>query len=265
MIGLWRGLVAAVMAVFLGVALAEAASAQLLDEIIKNKKVRVAIDLGVPPFGMMNAKNEPDGSDVDFAKLFAQDLGVELEVVPTQVANRVSVLLTGKADVVISNFGMTYERARAVSFSSPVGRVEIVIFGPKSVQISKPQDLVGKRIGATRGTIDDIELTKAALPGTTIVRFDEYPAMLNALINGQVDAITTFDTLSVELTKKYPDKQYEVKFGLLKSFHGIGIRRGDPDFMQWINTWVFLHNQRGEIAKIFDKWTGLSLGVLPSM
>ena len=224
MIRHWRGLVAAVMAVFLGAVLAEAASAQLLDEIIKNKKVRVAIDLGVPPFGMMNAKNEPDGSDADFAKLFAQDLGVELEIVPTQVANRVSVLLTGKADVVISNFGMTYERARAVSFSSPVGRVEIVIFGPKSVQISKPQDLVGKRICATRGTIDDIELTK-----------------------------------------KYPDKQYEVKFGLLKSFHGIGIRRGDPDFMQWINTWVFLHNQRGEIAKIFDKWTGLSLGVLPSM
>src|SRR5947199_6911263 len=59
------------------------ASADTLDQIRQAKKVRIAVDLAIPPFGMTDDKMQPIGSDVDLARLLAKDLGVELEIVPT--------------------------------------------------------------------------------------------------------------------------------------------------------------------------------------
>src|SRR6267143_259844 len=77
------------------------------------------------------------------AKLIAKDLGVTLEMVPVTGPNRVPFLLSGKADMVVSIFGITPERAKSVAFSIPYGTLKAVIF------------LKGKRIGVARGNIMD--------------------------------------------------------------------------------------------------------------
>src|SRR3977135_1883344 len=58
------------------------AHADPLDDIKKAGKIRIAIDLAIPPFGMTDDKMQPTGSDVDLARLLAKDLGVHLEIVP---------------------------------------------------------------------------------------------------------------------------------------------------------------------------------------
>ena len=68
--------------------LSVAAHADQLDTITAAKKIRVAIDLGVPPYGMKDDKLNSTGSDVETAQLLAKDLGLELEIVPTTGANR---------------------------------------------------------------------------------------------------------------------------------------------------------------------------------
>ena len=62
------------------------AEADTLDDIRKAGKVRIAIDLAIPPFGITDDKMQPAGSDVDLARLLAKDLGVELEIVTTTVS-----------------------------------------------------------------------------------------------------------------------------------------------------------------------------------
>ena len=86
------------------------AQADTLDNIRAAKKIRVSVDLAVPPSGMTDASMKPTGSDYDVAVLLAKDLGVALEVVPTVGATRIPNLQTGKADIIIStlayrNFG----------------------------------------------------------------------------------------------------------------------------------------------------------------
>ena len=54
------------------------AQADTLDKIMQGKKIRIAIDLAVPPYGMKDEKLNSTGSDVDTARLLAKDLGVDI-------------------------------------------------------------------------------------------------------------------------------------------------------------------------------------------
>ncbi|HWL28337.1 MAG TPA: transporter substrate-binding domain-containing protein, partial [Burkholderiaceae bacterium] len=116
----------AVLAGMLAVGLAQAgmpAHANDLDTIRANKTIRIAIDLGAPPFGTKDDTLKPIGSDVETAELLAKDLGVKLEIVPTTGANRVPFLLTNKADLVIASFSITPERQKVVDFSVPYAAI----------------------------------------------------------------------------------------------------------------------------------------------
>jgi polar amino acid transport system substrate-binding protein len=241
-----------------------AASGQLLDEIQKRGKVLIAVDTGTPPFGVTNKDQEPDGADVEVAKLIAKDLGVPIEMVPVTGPNRVPVLQTGKADMVVSIFGITPERAKSVAFSIPYGTLKAAIFGPKSVEIKGMADLKGKRIGVARGNIMDIELSATAPQGTMFQRYDDEATSNAALLAGQVDAIGIPDHTGVLLAKQHPELQLETKFITRLSPYGIGIRRGDPDMLRWLNTFVFFHKNNGDLTKIYEKWVGSPLPDLPT-
>ena len=235
------------------------AHAQLLDEIIKRGKVQIAVDTGTPPFGITDVNMQPDGADIDVAKLIAKDLGVTLEMVPVTGPNRVPFLLSGKADMVVSIFGITPERAKSVAFSIPYGTLKAVIFGPKSVAIKSMADLKGKRIGIARGNIMDIELTATAPEGTIFQRYDDEASSNAALLAGQVDAIGIPDHTGGLLARQNPDKQLESKFVTRLSPYGVGIKRGDSDLLQWLNTFVFFHKNNGDLSKIYEKWVGSPL------
>jgi len=63
----------------------------------------------------------------------------------------------------------------------------------------------------------------------------------------------------VLLAKQNPDKQLESKFVTRLSPYGIGIKRGDSDLLQWLNTFVFFHKNNGDLAKIYEKSVGSPL------
>ena len=156
------------------------AHADLLDDIKAAKKIRIAIDLGVPPYGMTDGQMNPTGSDVETARLLAKDLGVELEIVQTTGANRIPFLQTGKADIVISSLSVTPEREKVIDFSVPYAQILSVIAGPKTVSIKGFEDLAGKRVASTRGTTNDKLATEGA-KDAQIVRFDDDATLITAV------------------------------------------------------------------------------------
>src|SRR5476649_1966542 len=122
------GLVAAVtILAFALLALGQGARADVLDDIKAAKKIRIGIDLGVPPYGMTDDKMQPTGSDVETGRLLAKDLGVEFELVPTTGASRIPSLQSGKADVVISTLSVTPERAKVIDFSTAYASLRTVV------------------------------------------------------------------------------------------------------------------------------------------
>jgi polar amino acid transport system substrate-binding protein len=247
------------------IAVAQPASAEsTLDKIIKAKRIRVAIDIGNPPFGILNKDNEPDGSDVAVARALAKDLGAEIEWIQVPSTGRIPALVTGRADVTIASISVTPERAKTVMYCNPNGALSIVIFGPKSTNIKTPADLVGKRIGITRATLEEATVPKMAPQGTNIVWFDEIGATIQSLLSGQVDAVAMSSFAGKTVADGNPDKQIENKLLVTTAFYGPIVRQNDFELRQWINTWLFVNGLNGNLAAIYKKYTGLDLPPLPT-
>lgn len=240
-----------------------AAAQSSLDKILSAKKIRIAVDVASPPFGILNKDGQPEGSEVATAQQLAKDLGVELELVQVPAPGRIPALVSGRVDVTISSISMTIDRAKAVMFASPNGALEITIFGPESVNVKTPQDLIGKRIGLTRATLEEAVVPKMAPPGATIMWFDEISATIQAMLTGQVDVISMSGFAEKAVKDGNPAKKIERKLLVTTAYYGPIVRKGDFELLQFLNTWVFLNTRNGVLADIYKKHTGLDLPPLP--
>ena len=63
-----------------------------LPDILEAGKIRVAVPENFPPFGSLGEEGEYVGYDVEIAQMIADDLGVELELVPVTSKQRIPFL-----------------------------------------------------------------------------------------------------------------------------------------------------------------------------
>ena len=240
-----------------------ASAESTLDKILREKKLRVAIDVANPPFGVLGKDGQPDGSDVAVARQLAKDLGAEIEFVQVPSTGRIPALLAGRADVTIASISVTADRAKAVMFCNPNGALSITIFAPQAVAVKTPADLVGKRVGITRATLEEATVPKMAPAGTNIVWFDDLASTTQALLSGQVDAAAMTGFAEKAVADANPDKHIENKLLVTTAFYGPIVRHDEFELRQWINTWLFLNTQNGFLAATYKKYTGLDLPPLP--
>lgn len=241
------------------------ARADGLDDILARGKVLVGTDVTAAPFGIQNQEMLPDGSDVETAKMLAKDLGVALEIVPVTSANRIAYLQSKRVDITMSSLTVTPERAKAVAFSTPYGAINAVILAAHDLNIKGPQDLAGKKISVTRGTTNESDLAAIAPPDATIVRFDDEASAISALASQQVDAYSTGEPLALPLIRRFPDRKYEGKFVLRRSFYAAAVRRDEPGLLHWVNTFIWFHRNDGSLGRIYQKWIGSPLPDLPPL
>jgi polar amino acid transport system substrate-binding protein len=234
---------------------ATAAHADALQDIIQRGKLIVAMDYGAPPYSMTDENLEPVGSDYETAQLLAEDLGVELEVVQTTGQGRVPALTSGSVDLVIQTFSITAERAKAIAFSNPYGVIRSFIVGAADVEMRGYDDLVGKKIGVTRGTTQEPILEANMPEGSELIRFDDDAISLAALGAGQIDGWAATPPRLRTLKERYPDRNYESKFDIADLlYYAIGVRHNEPNLLQWVNTWLFINNNNGKLDAIYEKW-----------
>lgn len=105
------------------------AAAQTVETIKSAGTVKVGMLVDFPPFGIMDANNQPDGYDADVAKLLAKELGVEVTIVPVTGPNRIPYLQSNQVDLLVASLGITEERAKNVDFSQPYAGISIGVFG----------------------------------------------------------------------------------------------------------------------------------------
>ena len=241
-----------------------AAQLQTIDDIIKKGTIVVGVSTTTPIFGLVGSDGQPEGYDPDVARLLAKYLGVKVEFVPVTGANRIPQLLSGRVDVLICLFGITPERAQQVWYSMPYAYEAATLVAPAAVNVRTVDDLRGKRVGVPRGAMQDLMLTPLAQEkGFNLQRFDDEATELQALISGQIDLGGTGLLVNQRLNRNDPGKDYQVKI-LLRPLHfGIGIRRGETDKLQWLNTFVYTIKNNGELDAISRKWRGLPLEDLP--
>lgn len=241
------------------------ALAQTVDEIIARGKLIVAVDTTTPPYGFLDADLKPTGFDIEVATKMGEALGVPVEFVTVTSPGRIPSLLTKQVDAVVSIFSITPARAIQVDYSIPYAGQSAVVIAPKSTAISGHADLVGKKVGLTRGTAEDGILTAAAEanPGIEILRFDDYASLLQAMVSGQIDAMGGGDYGEIYLKKSANGDDFEQKYKLKTFYFGIGVAKDNDDLRQWINTWLFTLKADGVLEALSMKYRNQPLPELP--
>lgn len=232
---------------------ASAAHADALDDIKKAGVLKVAVPQDFAPFGSAGPDLKPVGYDIDMAGLLARDLGVKVEVIPVTSANRIPYLETGKADLVISSLGKNPDREKVIDFSVAYAPFFSGVFGTKDIAVTKAEDLKGKSVGATRGAIEEQELSKLA-PDATIKRYEDNNATIAAFISGQVDLIATGNVVAAAIAEKSPARAPVSKFVIKNSPCFVGLRKNEPALLAKVNEIIGKAKASGELGKLSEKW-----------
>ncbi|WGT48896.1 transporter substrate-binding domain-containing protein [Thioclava nitratireducens] len=243
----------ATAALTVGALMAGHAQATTLDQVEKTGVLKVGMLVDFPPFGLMGTSGKPEGYDADTAKALADYLGTKIEIVPVTGPNRIPYLLSGQVDVLVASLGITPERAKRVDFSRPYAGIEIMVYGKKEEKVSKPADLSGESVGVVRASTQDAGVTKVAPDDTTIRRFDDDAAAVQALLSGQVPLIGVSNVVAAQIAKAAPGR-FDEKFPLSSQVQGIAVEPGADKLLAKINAFVGSAMKDGTMDKISQQW-----------
>jgi polar amino acid transport system substrate-binding protein len=252
------------LAVVLWLGTPAGASAQsALDGIVASKAVKIAIPTDFPPYGFVGTDMQPQGLDIDMARLIAEKLGAKLELIPVTTANRIPYLQTKKADLVISTLGKNAEREKVIDFTVAYSPFFIGVFAPKATELKGPDALAGKSIAVTRGSVDDAELTKVAPATAEVRRFEDNNTTISAFVAGQTLAVATSAQVAAAMMTKNPQLGAEYKFLLKDSPNFIGVGKGEDALRTRLNAIILAAKADGSLEALSRKWLGRSTGDLP--
>ena len=234
-----RNITALVIALVLALSLVAVASAdtvfRTLDEIKASGTINIGVFSDKNPFGFVDENGEYQGYDVYFARRIGEDLGVTVNYVSTEAANRVEYLETGKVDIVLANFTVTPERAEKVDFALPYMNVALGVVSPDSRIIKDLSEITAddQFIVISGTTAEDYQIKNN--PEITLQKYDTYANAKNALENGNAVAWANDNTEVIAYALQ--NEGYTVGIPSLGSQDTIApaVTKGNETLLTWIN------------------------------
>ena len=214
---------------------AEDAVYRTLDEIKADGKINIGVFSDKNPFGYVDENGEYQGYDVYLAERLGKDLGVEINYVSTEAANRVEYLETGKVDVILANFTVTDERAEKVDFALPYMNVALGVVSPDSRVITDLSEIgEGDEVIVISGTTAETYLVENN-PEIKLQKYDTYANAKNALENGNGVAWANDNTEVIAFALQ--NSGYTVGIPSLGSQDTIApaVSKGNTTLLNWIN------------------------------
>ncbi len=206
-----------------------------LDEIIADGTINIGVFSDKYPFGYVDENGEYQGYDVYFARRIGEDLGVKVNFVSTEAANRVEYLETGKVDIILANFTVTPERAEKVDFALPYMNVALGVVSPDSRVITDLSQLGPEdRVIVISGTTAEDYLIKNN-PEITLQKYDTYANAKNALENGNAVAWANDNTEVIAFALE--NEGFTVGIPSLGSRDTIApaVSKGNETLLNWLN------------------------------
>ncbi|CCO24629.1 transporter substrate-binding domain-containing protein [Maridesulfovibrio hydrothermalis] len=228
-----------------------------LEQVLKRNTLRVGFST-FKPWAMKSKNGEFVGFEIDVAKRLADEMGVKIRFIPTKWDGIIPALLTGKFDIIIGGMGITPKRNLKVNFSDPYEFTGMSIVANKDsapgktslADLNKASTKVSVRLGTTAE-----KAAKNFLPKAELLKFNDEAASIQELLNGRVSCLVASNPLPESLAKKYPEKLYlPMKEDFTKEPIGFAIRKGDPDFLNFLNNWIKVTNSEGWLDARFDYW-----------
>ncbi|MCB2135235.1 MAG: transporter substrate-binding domain-containing protein [Rhodobacteraceae bacterium] len=247
-------------AVALPLAAQEATQALSKESVIETIKQRGVIKIGLSlfvPWSMRDKNGDLIGFELDVGRQLAEDMGVDVEFVPTAWDGIIPALVAGKFDVIISGMSITAERNLTVNFSDPYAFSGLTILANKAMtagftleDFNKPEVTFAARRGAT-----PVQVIERIFPDATLLQFDEDGAATQEVLNGNAHATMASEPTPSREARKNPETLY-VPFDQVWDARGeaFAYRKGDPDATNYFNNWIGTRWRTGWLKARHDYW-----------
>ena len=214
---------------------AESTVYRTLDEIKESGTVNIGVFSDKSPFGYVDENGEYQGYDVYFGNRIGEDLGVEINYVSTEAANRIEYLQTGKVDIILANFTVTEERAQEVDFALPYMNVALGVVSPDDAVITSLDEIgADDEVIVISGTTAETYLEKN-YPDIKLQKYDAYAEAKTAFENGSGVAWANDNTEVIAFAIENPG--YTVGIPSLGSADTIApaVTQGNESLLNWLN------------------------------
>ncbi len=223
-------------------------------------KLRVGVKEDQPGLGFRDAVTEErTGFDVDVARWMAAATGFgedQIEFVAIPSANREQALVNGDIDIYVGTYSITDKRKEEVGFSGPyfvTGQGLLVM--QDNEDINSEDDLAGKTVCSATGSTP-IQNIKDNFKDTKTVEFETYSQCVDAMKDGQVDAVTTDEAILLGYASEDPENLKVVGEPFTEELYGIGVPKDDDALRHYLNE--ILTEQSNVWTAIYENTLGKS-------
>ena len=206
-----------------------------LEEIKESGTINIGVFSDKNPFGYVDENGEYQGYDVYFANRIGEDLGVKINYISTEAANRIEYLQTGKADIILANFTVTPQRAEEVDFALPYMNVALGVVSPDGRVIESLDSWNAEdQIIVISGTTAETYLIEN-YPDIPLQKYDSYATAKTALENGNGVAWVNDNTEVIAFALQ--NDGYTVGIPSLGSQDSIApaVSKGNNTLLDWLN------------------------------
>lgn len=210
------------------------------------------------PWAMHDKNGKLIGFEVEVAKKLADDLGVELKLVPVGFSEIIGDLVNNRFDIIVTGIYPTPQRALFVNFSNPYSESKVELIANRDKMKNKDNlkdyNKSDVTIGIVNGTVYG-NYIKEDFPMAKTQVFEQESELFQALADGKIEAGIASTPAPEFAMKLHKDKFFRpFSDPLGKLGESFAIRRGDTDFLNYLNTWIRYYNQTGWLKTERKKW-----------
>jgi polar amino acid transport system substrate-binding protein len=223
--------------------------------IRKRGRLRVGV-ITVEPLVMRDANGEYSGLSVDVMRRMAQEMDVGIDFILTSSLAMMQDLLDGRFDLLATGLWMTTERAMLINFTDPTVNEGVYLIANKALAGNKRQladfNQPGVKIAVYSNTAQE-KLARRILPNAKIVRVDGNE--VSVVAKGDAHAALVPTLAPAALLQMAPTKLFLPReLPLSYTPAAFGVRKGDPDFLNFLNTWLTLRRGEGWLEERARFW-----------
>lgn len=229
-----------------------------INEILKRGTLVVGMEAGYMPFEVRSKTGDIIGFDVDMTKEMAKKMGVKIEFVNTNWDGIIPSLITKKFDMIASGMTVTQERNLKINFANPyisIGQTVLLRKGlagkiTSYAQLNNPKYKIASKLGTTGE-----QAVKRMIPRATYISYETEQEGAMEVISGKVDAFV-YDLPFNAIMASDKGKGTLIHLDQPFTFEPLGwaVRKGDHDFINWLNNFLFQIKNDGTYDRIYAKW-----------
>lgn len=238
----------------------ELAKQSTLEEIIKRGEIKIGFDVGYVPFEMSDKKGNFIGFDIDMGKMMAKAMGVKFVPVNTAWDGIIPALVTGKLDIIVAGMTITQERNLKVNFADPYIIVgQTIILNKKHAgtvksykDLNDPKYTITSKLGTTGE-----QSIKRMMPKAKYKSFEDSTEAALEVAAGRADAfVYDLPTAAAFYAKQGGEKSNIIFLDEPFTYEPLAfaVRKGDPDFLNWLNNFLRQIKNDGRYDKMYNKW-----------